>query len=291
MKKDIKEIPFHIIELSYSSRYAETLGPIGAKRLEEKDPVYLEFANGISARVNADVVIEFEAAFKIATLWEWLGPQLLAHLATYRLPSTQNISARQFLDLNVLGNPRELGIWRFLTKVTRSKIMGKQTLAANLPYCGLVPLYMAAQKKYNNVPYSAWVRDEVKHIVDTELWESISYDIPTEVLATLTPQKLIELREKGLSVPGKPSRNPKTYHNLVGIRDSELARMPRYLKAMLTQIWVAHPDNRHQYMILDPRDWDSMPAPLVSSSIFARSGSPTSDGPKQERQFSYDAPW
>lgn len=271
VKKDIKIIPFENIEYEFQKLLAESLDKT------------TEAANSISARVIGDFAKEHN--LKSHDSWEWFGPQLLAHLASYRLPSTQNISARQFLDLNVLGKSREMGLWRFITKASRSKIMSKQTQPECLPYCALVPLYMAAQKKFNNIPYSVWVRHEVRYLVDPILWEAISYDLPADVVRELQPQKLVEIRDLGLSVPGKPPRNAKTYHNLSRIEHTMLGGLPLYLKAMLTQIWVAHPDNRHQYMILDPRDWDATPAPLVSSSVFANQTA------KQERQFSYDAPW
>jgi hypothetical protein len=265
VKKDIKTIPFENIEFEYQNLLADVSG----------------------GDASSTIVEDFVKLHKLRNqeTWEWLGPQLLAHLASYRLPSTQNISARQFLDLNVLGKPRELGIWRFITKVSRSKVMGKQTLPESLPYCALVPLYMAAQKKFNNIPYGVWVRNEVKHLVDQLLWDAVSYDLPADVARELQPQKLVEIRDLGLSVPGKSPRNPKTYHSLSRIEQTALGGMPLYLKAMLTQIWVAHPENRHQYMILDPRNWDATPAPLVSSSVFV------AEPKQQEKTFSYDAPW
>jgi len=49
---------------------------------------------------------------------------------------------------------------------------------------------------------------------------------------------------------------------------TELGTVPKLVTTMLTQIWVAHPSLRTEYMILDPNNWDKMPEPLVGSEIF-----------------------
>jgi hypothetical protein len=39
---------------------------------------------------------------------------------------------------------------------------------------------------------------------------------------------------------------------------------------MLSQIWVAHPENRTKYMVLDPLNWDRVPPPLIETDIFQK---------------------
>lgn len=36
---------------------------------------------------------------------------------------------------------------------------------------------------------------------------------------------------------------------------------------MLTQVWVAHPSLRNEYMVLDPVNWDQMPEPLIPTEL------------------------
>ena len=36
---------------------------------------------------------------------------------------------------------------------------------------------------------------------------------------------------------------------------------------MLCQIWLAHPQHRTEYMILDPNNWDTIPAPLIETDL------------------------
>jgi len=323
-KKDIKELPFDEIQEDYSGHYnhavevyLEDVNNIAMNAWKRKsalaradlyknseeseeevddslrdytpiEDVPADEASKFREAANDYAVLAFVDKYNIKEAWEWLGPQLLAHLGTYKLPEYVDkevtgssgtkvmkrvIVGSDFLDLNVT-TPRELGIYRFITKVARGKLMEKQVLPEHTPYCSLVPLYMAAQKKFSSIKYTDWDPTTVKPLVDKDLYAAMVCDPP---MGKVTDDELLQIRHVGLSYISRSAKergqtkyyNPETYHTLSGIGDSAIGNLPKYAKVMLCQIWSAHPKNRNQYMILDPYDWDRMPPPLINSTILA----------------------
>lgn len=207
-------------------------------------------------------ILNFISKHQIEESWDWLATQLLAHLAQYSVPSSKD--GYEFLAYNIGKDPREAGIYKLTACVSRGKLMKVQTSKEHLPVCALVPLYMAAQKQYNNVPYTGWTN--IEHLVGKDLYEAMTYELPQ-----LTSDEILAVREAGLRYYSKSGtmkhRNPQTYHTLNNIRNTEIGKMPRLAKVMVTQIWCAHPANRHQYMVLDPNNWDNMPEPLIKDPL------------------------
>jgi hypothetical protein len=67
--------------------------------------------------------------------------------------------------------------------------------------------------------------------------------------------------------------------------------VPELAQTMIAQIWCAHPSNRTKYMVLDPKNWDAIPAPLISSDIFGSgTGGNISSGGLPKRKSSGDNP-
>ena len=91
----------------------------------------------------------------------------------------------------------------------------------------------------------------------------------------LTQDRLLAIREQGLVYRTGPkaaqTRNPESTWQLYSVQDTELGEQTKLLQSMLCQIWLAHPKNRRQTMILDPHDWDVMPQPLVDTQLLAPS--------------------
>lgn len=199
----------------------------------------------------------------------WILPQLLAHLGSYKF----HPDAKEFMRINAGNDARELGIWHLVARVNRSAITKTQTSKEMLPYCSLVPLHMAAQKKFNNVPYSAWNRDSLQYIMHPKLFEALNVE-PIE----LSPDTILTLRDTGLR-----GRSPQTTFTLYGLGDTVLRSVNGYYIAMLTQIWCAHPANRNEYMILDPINLDNMPDPLIDVEMFTP--------PKHTTEDDNIAPW
>jgi hypothetical protein len=93
-----------------------------------------------------------------------------------------------------------------------------------------------------------------------------------EDVFSLGSDRLLELREIGLTTKSGERKgsvaNPTSQWCLRGIQGTELAHVPKLVSTMLTQIWVAHPSLRTEYMILDPLNWDKQPDPIIANDIF-----------------------
>lgn len=223
---------------------------------------------------NEKAVLEFVEKHDIEHSWAWLAPQLISYLGTYTLPTKVDgiIRCVDFLKMNVVED-FDLGIYRMITKVSRGRLMKQQTDPSHIPVCSLVPLYMAAQKFSRGTKYSEWSPEDVGTLVDEELCKAMkSPALPGPYDAN----ELLAIRNTGLQYVSKAKKemgtikhyNPVTYHRLSGVSDSLIGGLSSYAKAMLCQIWCAHPNNRTQYMILDPYNWDHMPEPLISTQVF-----------------------
>jgi hypothetical protein len=80
----------------------------------------------------------------------------------------------------------------------------------------------------------------------------------------------------------------KSTWSLTGIQDTEIGHLPKLTQTIITQCWLAHPELRTPYMILDLENWDSMPKPLVSNEIFK----PTKEQePIRTREVAEVLPW
>ncbi len=206
-------------------------------------------------------VEEFVANYHIKTSWEWFGPQLLAYLARYTL--VDSMDGMDYLIKNVKGKPREEGLYLLLMSPRSSLTNTRQTDRVMLPYCSLVPLYMAAQKMYNDVPYSKW--SNVSKLVDSSLYAAM-----TSPPHDMDREEILRIREQGL----KETENPATAFRLTGVKNTVLGQYGAYARAIIAQIWCAHPTNRHRYMILNCNDWDDIPEPLISTNLLK----PTNSG-------------
>lgn len=164
--------------------------------------------------------------------------------------------------------PTMMGLYRFLMLDSRSSYLVKQYKGDARSYSALVPLIMSAFKRYHNIPYTAWNRDELKYVVNPELCKAMLYESKT----VFSKDELLQLREQGLTWKSGPNvgtlRNPLYTHTLYGLKDTAFENVPDLAQVMLTQIWCAHPDNRTKYMVLDPLDWDRIPPSLINPTIF-----------------------
>jgi hypothetical protein len=206
---------------------------------------------------------------KIPQYNSWMMPQMLAKFGSFKLVwRDSKLDAAQTLMHNLGSDPKLRGMYLAATKLPRGKLIQKQNSPQGSQYGALVPLVMAGLKKYQNIPYSAWPRDEIKYVVDKNLAQAMMVDEVPEI----STQRLLEIRELGLTAKsGKTEgqvKNPLSTWALTGIQDTELGHLPKLAVTMLTQIWLAHPSIRNEYMVLDPLDWDRMPEPLVAREIF-----------------------
>lgn len=159
-----------------------------------------------------------------------------------------------------------MGLYRFLMLDTRGSYLTKQYKGDARSYCSLVPLVLSAFKRYHNIPYNAWKRDELRFVVNPELCSAMLH-----VPKIFSKEEILELRDQGLLWKSGPNvntlRNPLYTHTLYGLKGTALENVPDLAQVMLTQIWCAHPENRTKYMVLTPNDWDKIPASLISPTV------------------------
>lgn len=203
----------------------------------------------------------------------WILPQALAYIGNNWKPVrigdkySGTDTAKAGIASCSLGSEWAKGLLLFLLASPRGTIF-PQTLKATseelLPYSALVPLFMAAYKKYCNIPYSSW--ENINTLVDKDLYSAMSVAVPE-----FTVDELLSIRESGCTVKsGKTAgeiRNPIKATTISSTGVLEFDNLPRLSKIMLTQCWIAHPSLRNQYMILNPNNWDDMPKPLINVDI------------------------
>lgn len=224
-------------------------------------------------------------------------PQLLAQISNFSLRRThktsshasrvgepETLSLAEVLKDNCKDNPANMVLLQLCKYSSRGDLLDvPQYKPEAAPYCALVPLFLAAFKKYRNIDYSSWKKDELKYVVHTRLLEAMMY-VPPE----LTNKEILELREQGLAVKSGPragtSRNPQTASNMYHMKGTALEEAPPLALSMITQTWCAHPVNRNKYMILDCVNYDLMPEPLIETEVII----PKQETSKPTRQLE---PW
>jgi len=216
----------------------------------------------------------------------WMLPQILAHYGSWQLqrkPSNQidwELSAKQNIT-----TPWHFGLWRVVTKLKRGSLVKLQGSPIGVNYSALVPIILAGAKRYQNVPYKQWDLTPDCKLVAEDLLAAMFCDYPD-----LGSDRLAEIREQGLTIKsgakaGTVQRATSKW-TLTGIQDTEIFGLPKLAITMLAQIWVAHPSLRTNLMILDPKNWDQMPKPLLDSEIFVVPGNQ-----QLESDFVADMPW
>jgi len=229
---------------------------------------------------------------KITQYNSWMLPQMLAKFGSW-VPvwSGDKIDAGKTVVTNIGEDPKLRGMYLVATKLPRGKLVAKQNSPQGSQYGALVPIVMAALKKYQNISYRSWDPAGIKYVVDKNLAQAML----TEDIPELTQERLLEIRHIGLTTKsGRTEGQQKPVTStwaLTGIADTELGHLPKLAVTMLTQIWLAHPSIRNQYMILDPLDWDRMPEPLVSNEIFTTSAVSEPAQLRVTPKFSHDLPW
>jgi hypothetical protein len=125
-------------------------------------------------------------------------------------------------------------------------------------------------KRYQNVGYSRWNLTPTDTLVEKKLLEAMLYNDPH--VLNLTQSELLTIRELGLTIKSgdrQGTQNKPTHQwCLRGIGLTALGKVPTLVSTMLCQIWVCHPSLRTNMMILDPKNWDSLPEPLISAEVF-----------------------
>jgi hypothetical protein len=208
---------------------------------------------------------------QLSHLSSWLLPQLVAYFGSWTLVKDgDQIDCLKTIHHNCV-DPKSRSFY-MLSRVKRSLLLATQTKTPE--YATLTPLILMGQKRMQGVNYESW-RDakDLHWILEPRLFEAVVLDAEDlEVCGSLGSDRLLEIQTQGLTTKsGKTagSKKPaKSTWSLSGIQGTEIGHLPKLTQTILTQCWLAHPELRTPYMILDPNNWDSMPQPLVSNEIF-----------------------
>ena len=216
----------------------------------------------------------------------WLLPQLVNWFGTWKICNTARDTVVTNCDTEL---KRTLYM---LSRVSRSNLVTKQVSAPD--YSKLTPLIMLGIRNVQGISYQRQ-RDlfpDLHYVLEPDLLNAVV--LPEQVVGdvySLGSERLLSIRNQGLmTASGKTagiSKNPETTWNLSGIKNTEIGELPKLAQSILCQVWLAHPRNRRSSMILDLRNWDNMPDPLVTQELFVSEPKPA---PKPK--FKYDAlPW
>lgn len=226
---------------------------------------------------------------------EWFLPQLVAQFGRWDFCVRQGkVDVKQTLANNELKtDPKQRVLWKF-SRLQRSELVPSQVKFPE--YSKLVPLIILAARDYHKIPYSAWQGvDNLNLILEPDLLEALDIE-GIDDLYGLGSERLLQIREYGLMTKSGnskgSSKNPLTTWALTGVQDTELGGLPKLTQTILCQIWCAHPQQRHKNMILDLRNWDVMPEPLLSTEILQEPK--TKAKPKVAKPSAFDLadlPW
>lgn len=237
-------------------------------------------------RISSNTAIEaFVLDCRIKESAIYILPQIIQHIGEFKLTA---MSGEPYLKMEADKSLREgsvsglisagklfrayfekdehmMGLYNFLMLDSRSCYLETQYKAPQRNFCALVPLIMYAFK-LKGVPYSHWAKEQLQAIVNVKLLDAMLYKFSMPDKETI-----LAARTQGLMTKTGPKmgqiRNPLYTFKLFG--KTELSNFPEYVQVMLTQIWCAHPENRHKYMILDPHNWDVIPLSLVDSEVIS----------------------
>jgi len=208
---------------------------------------------------------------ELSDLQSWLLPQLVAHFGTWTLAknSSGQIDCLETIKQNC-PDPKTRAFYT-LSRIKRSVLVKNQTKTPD--YATLTPLILMGFKRMQGISYETWrTAENLSWILEPRLYESLMLE--TEVVAAccnLGSERLIEIRDQGLlartGAKAGQAKPAKSTWSLTGIQDTEIGKLPKLAQTILTQCWLAHPESRTPYMILDLENWDRMPNPLITNDF------------------------
>jgi hypothetical protein len=231
-------------------------------------PVDQEVIDTLIVKTRLDIIEDVVKTLGLKTKAGWLMPQIAAYIAKMELPRVGGkVNIREFLKLNFAIDDWHKGLYLYLMHSKRGSLIPTQISPEYKNYSALVPLILAPFKRFNGVNYSDWDTPDLKLVVDANLHQAMRCNVVVEA----TAEEILKVRELGLVVQSGKSageaRNPSTYHKLYHLQGTPLQDLPWLAQVMAAQIWVAHPVNRTQLMVLDWLNWDSMPEPLITTEV------------------------
>ena len=239
-------------------------------------------------RAGSKAVLEKIESLKFGDWSDKIMPEIITYLGNMQFRVNDNglLSGKKFVQDN-FNTDKDRGLYVFLMLDTRSKYLAQQYRGAGKPYSSLVPLIPYAHRLKTGTPYSAWDPLEIPLVVNRELADGMLYR-PAEGQEWPNREQILADRTQCLTfATGKDAgkvRSPLSSFKLYSTQGTCFEDVPHCAQIMMAQIWVAHPENRTKYMVLDPLDWDGVPEPLIPVQMFE---SKTSSSANTEN----DLPW
>lgn len=209
---------------------------------------------------------------QVSHLATWLLPQLVAWYGSWTLVYDEHSNYDCLATIKKNCSDPKSRAFYMLSRIKRSLLVATQT--KNPEYATLTPLIMMGLKRMKGLDYESWKNSSgLQYILEPRLFSAVVLEPEDlEICGSLGSDRLREIQDQGLTTKtGKTagSKKPaKSTWSLTGIQDTEIGHLPKITQTILTQCWLAHPELRTPYMILDLQNWDNLPKPLVSTEIF-----------------------
>lgn len=242
-----------------------------AREAVEFREVSEEVKKELRAKVYKACCAEFSSKYTLVARAAWLPAQLMSLISKWKAVKVgDKYNAKATLQASVdKQDSWMLGVWVFITYAKRGDFVKDQYKPSGINYSALVPFILAGFKQYHGIKYSEWDTQDLEYLVEPELLEAMLYtDYPEYPTAELIAVRDHCLTTQGGRNPGE-LRSPVSSAILYHTTDTILTNIPKLGRIMLTQVWCAHPSNRvhSKLLVLDPKNWDSTPAPLIETSM------------------------
>jgi len=208
----------------------------------------------------------------LSHLHQWLLPQLVAWYGSWTLvlDDKSNYDCLATVKRNC-SDPKSQAFY-MLSRIKRSLLVPIMTRSPD--YGTLTPLILMGFKRMQGIDYETFRGSTgLQYLLEPRLLDAVV--LPSTDLETcggLGSNRLLEIQKQGLTTKSgktagsiKPARST---WSLSGIQDTEIGHLPKLTQTILTQCWLAHPELRTPYMMLDLQNWDNMPQPLATNDIF-----------------------
>lgn len=238
------------------------------------------------------LVEQFVTSARLKFAHEWFPNQLQAYFGSWKAikvnglycpEATYRHNVSDAKDLFALGSV-------LLAKAKRTIFFAKapsNVKQYNSIFNPLIPQVLAGFKKYQDIPYMAWDLSKISRLEPHNIASLYGIDAEWAAVQALGSEELLRLRADATTAltggqANKPT-NPATCAKRYRLQLSPLGALPMLAQYMALQTWAAHPSNATKYTILDPTDWDAVPAPLIETELFTK--------PKQKATYSTELPW
>lgn len=244
----------------------QTLNPSISSASVEVEPIKLSTKDmdAIRSTAREDTHTEFCKEFSIPQHITNIAHQLLMHFGKWAPVKVGELYSGEATVRKNATTDYEKGICMFATgsKVKMFSGSPRTVVQYKSPIGPLVPIVLAGFKSAQEIQYSQWDRNTLEYIVDKDLLAAMLSDPKP-----LSTEEALLYRSMAITDAAGKSYAPNSCAKLNRLGETPLGDLPKLARYMSIQTWCAHPTNRTEYMILDPKAWDSMPKPLVSESV------------------------